>query len=289
MLKNYIELLRIRWWVKNLFIFLPLFFAGCINESIVLQVAVGFLSFSLFTSFSYIINDIQDVHIDRHHPRKKNRPIASHAIKIGTALRIAFSCLFIGMALSFLLPVHFLWLSGLYVILNILYSVGLKRMAIINLFIPAIGYVIRIYAGGLIAGIPLSMWLVIITFLLALLFALLHRREDVLMFVDEHAELNRAVRGYSLEFLNITLSIAAAAFVVCYIMFCTSLEIMIPFNFGWICISGLLVIAGLLRYLQLVIVQHRSPEPAELIFKDVWLLLIIITWVAFFVYIIYLK
>lgn len=284
---NYIELLRVRWWLKNLFIFLPVFFTGHLGDHSSLSLLIGFFAFSLFTSFCYIINDIQDMRIDRHHPQKKNRPVAAHAIKTTQAIRIAVGCLVIAMALSFFLPVHFLWLAGLYVILNILYSVSLKKMSIINLFIPVLGYIIRIYIGGVITNTVVTMWLVILVFLLALIFIILHRREDLLMFVDESDDLNRSVRGYSLEFLNLSLAITTSAFMAGYLMFCISPDTMLRFGSVSIYISTFIVLAGLLRYLQLAIVRNQSPDPSDLIFKDAWLLLIILIWIGYFTYIIY--
>lgn len=291
MLADYIKLLRVRRWLKNLVIFAPIFFAGQITTHVIWQVVIAFFAFSLFTSFAYIINDIQDVHVDRHNLQKRNRPLAKQSIKITIAIRIAVGCLFIGMALSFLLPFLFLWLAGLYVILDVLYSIRLKRITIINLLISPLEYLIRLYIGGIIAIVVVPIWLVIPVFLLPLIFVVLRRREETLMFLSESesAPTNRSVRGYSLEFLNIILAISVTLFLVSYKEFCIDIEFEYRLLSSTIYLSGILVLAGLLRYLQLVIVQYKSAEITDLIFKDIYLSLITVVWLGLIIDIIYFR
>ena len=181
-----LKLLRPQQWVKNLFVFLPLFFdRHLFDVEYLLPCVLVFFAFCFAASGIYCLNDIIDVEADRKHPEKCKRPIASGAVSQRAGYIIMAVCFIISLAL--LAFIHrpdgrngllFLVVGG-YVVMNIAYSLKLKQLAIIDVFIIAIGFVLRVLAGGMATGIFLSHWIVLLTFLLTLFLAFAKRRDDV--------------------------------------------------------------------------------------------------------------
>ena len=216
-MKNYIKLIRPKDWAKNLFLFVPVFFAGeFFNTEILLQLLGGFACFSLVASSIYIINDYRDIEDDRIHPVKKTRPLASGAVSKTSALILACIFLIAGFAIAWLIRDKFMFVLGIYFVLNLLYSLGLKNISILDIIIIAIGFVLRIKAGSVIAKIPLSEWLIIMVFLLALFMAVAKRRDDVLLKLSSGTDMRKAVKVYNLDFINTALSLICAVNIVAY-------------------------------------------------------------------------
>ena len=168
---KYIELVRLNNWVKNLFIFIPLFFSSeLFNSEKFTNTLIVFLGFCFVASFVYIINDVLDLEFDKNHSEKKKRPIVSKQISIKRALIIAAILLLTGVFIIGKLNMNVLYLSLFYVILNIMYSFKLKHFPIIDFFIISVGFVIRILMGGEIGEIILSKWIILMVFLLPLLY-----------------------------------------------------------------------------------------------------------------------
>ncbi|MDP2386924.1 MAG: decaprenyl-phosphate phosphoribosyltransferase [Bacteroidota bacterium] len=283
-----LKLIRVHQWTKNLFVFAPLFFSGQFldKEKLVLS-ALGFLCFCLAASSIYIINDLFDAEKDKLHPTKKNRPIASG--KISKSFAIILFLLFITSALS----VSFFINKGLFVViliyfvLNLLYSFGLKQISLIDIFIVSLGFVLRVAAGGTLTEIPVSHWLYIMTFLLALFIAMAKRRDDVLILNETGSEMRKSVKGYNLEFISSAISILCAVLVVSYLLYITSPEVVARFEGKHPYISTLFVILGVFRYLQITLVQSNSGSPSKILLKDLFIQSVLVLWVLFFITIIY--
>ena len=172
-------------YFKNLFIFAPLFFGLKItNIELLLSAFVAFLSFSLIASAVYIFNDYHDVEEDKLHPTKKNRPLASGSISKKAALLLMLMLLLVGLCIFSLLGRQMLYIVFVYLVINIAYTIKLKHVAIIDVFIIAIGFVLRLFIGSAVTNVELSMWIILMTFLLALFLALAKRRDDVLIFLS---------------------------------------------------------------------------------------------------------
>jgi 4-hydroxybenzoate polyprenyltransferase len=170
-MKHYIKLLRPKDWAKNLFLFIPSFFAGnfFIPKEIFLLIA-AFLSFCCFASSIYIINDYRDIEDDRKHPKKSKRPLASGMVKKQAAVIICILLIVAGTIIGYVIDssFKFLFVVGIYFLLNLAYSFGLKNISILDILILAAGFVLRVKGGGVIANVDTSSWLIIMTFLLAL-------------------------------------------------------------------------------------------------------------------------
>ena len=166
---KYLNLIRVKHWVKNLFIFIPLFFSSKFFEQENLKITIySFLAFSFVTSFVYIINDILDIQYDKIHSEKKNRPIASGQVSIYKSLILGSILLIIGIVSFYFLSFEALILALLYLMLNIFYSLKLKHFPIVDFMIISIGFVIRVFIGGEVNSIELTNLIIIMVFLLSL-------------------------------------------------------------------------------------------------------------------------
>ena len=196
-----LKLLRVNHYIKNFFIFAPIFFTFNFSINDVLNVLIAFILFSLIASSVYIFNDLLDIKEDKKHPTKKFRPLASGEVDKKNAI-ISFFFLFIfSLSAAFLFSKSLFFILSIYFILNIAYSFKLKHIVIIDIFIISIGFILRLFAGSIIINTELSMWIIIITFLLALFLALAKRRDDVLL-ANIGKETRKNINGYNLEFIN---------------------------------------------------------------------------------------
>ena len=295
-MKDYIKLIRPKDWAKNLFLFVPVFFAEQIsNTQILLYVLAGFVCFSFVASSIYIINDYRDIEDDKKHPVKCNRPLASGAVSKTAAIIICIILLIAGFTGAWFIRDKFMFVLGIYFMLNLGYSFGLKAIPILDIIIVAIGFVLRIKAGAVIAavvipnGIDLSGWLTIMVFLLALFMALAKRRDDVLLKLSSGTDMRKAVKGYNLEFINVALSLICAVIIVSYFMYSMSPEIMARLQTYRLYYTCLFVLGGVLRYLQLVFVQQNSQSPTKILYKDRFIQVCILLWMASFYIILYMK
>ncbi|MEY2793742.1 MAG: hypothetical protein RJA76_1734 [Bacteroidota bacterium] len=286
---KYLQLLRVSHWIKNLFFFLPVFFAGDFFKLIPIELFLGFFYFSLTASSIYVINDFRDRKKDALHPVKKFRPLASNSISPILALSLAAFLLIIGIGGSLLLnKVFFIYLIS-YFILNLAYSLGVKNIPIVDVLCIAIGFVIRIHAGAILADVPLSNWLVLMVFLLALFMALGKRRDDVILQLESGLEVRKAIDGYNKEFLNVGITIVSSVILVCYLMYCMSPEVVARLKTTHLFYTSIFVLMGILRYLQIIFVKNDSGSPTKILYKDLFLQITLLLWILSFYFLIYRK
>jgi 4-hydroxybenzoate polyprenyltransferase and related prenyltransferases len=287
----YLKLLRPKDWAKNLFLFIPTFFAGEIfNASDLWLLIGGFFSFSFLASSIYILNDYRDIEDDRKHPEKKHRPLASGAAKPGVALVICIILLLAGVGLGVLLDpsLKYLFILSIYYLLNLGYSFGLKNVSIVDILIVAAGFVLRVKGGGVLAEVQTTGWLIIMTFLLALFMAIAKRRDDVLLKVNTGMDMRKAVKGYTLDFLNVMLGLVCAIIIVSYINYSVSSQLHLKYGHR-LYYTSLFVIAGIMRYLQITFVFNNSGSPTKILYKDRFIQATIVLWIISFYVILYLK
>lgn len=289
-MKAYIKLIRPKDWAKNMFLFVPVFFAGeLFNVSVLKELILGFFCFSFVASSIYIINDYRDIEDDQKHPIKKNRPLASGAVAKSAAIAICILLLVLGFTGAWFIRDKFMFVLGIYFILNLGYSFGLKNISIVDIFIISIGFVLRVKGGAVIAQIGLSEWLTIMVFLLALFMAMAKRRDDVLLKISSGMDMRKAVKGYNLEFINNALSLICAVTIVSYFMYTMSDEIQERLGTHRLYYTCLFVLAGIFRYLQLVFVNQDSQSPTKILYKDRFIQISIILWIVSFYLILYVK
>lgn len=289
-MKNYLNLLRPKHWAKSLFLYIPVFFAGlALNIETLIKVTEGFICFCLVASSIYIINDYRDIGDDKQHPVKSKRALASGAVNKYWALLISIIFLSIGLTWAFFIRDKFFFVMSIYFLLNLAYSLGLKKIAILDILIIAIGFVLRVKAGAVIARVGLSEWLTIMVFLLALFLAIAKRRDDVLIKIHSGNEMRQSIKGYNLDFINVALSLICAVMVVSYFMYTVSSEVMERLGTYRLYYTCLFVIAGILRYLQIIFVNSDSESPVKILYKDRFIQVTILLWVISFYMILYMK
>lgn len=286
---NILKILRPHQWVKNTFIFIPLFFGGSLFDMADWTSSlVAFVAFSFAASAIYSINDIVDVEADKKHPKKCKRPIAAGLVSKRQASLLAIILAIAALALPFLLNNWMLSVViALYLAMNLCYCIRLKHYAIIDVCIVAMGFVMRIVAGGVATDIVLSRWIVMMTFLLTLFLSFAKRRDDVLIMNETGMAPRKNTSRYNLTFINQAITITGGVMLVCYIMYTVSPEVIERFNSPNLYMTSFFVILGLLRYIQLTVVDERSGEPTRLVLYDRLIQLIIAGWIISFAIIIY--
>ena len=290
-IKNYMKILRPKQWMKNFFVMLPLFFGGeLFNGKALLAGAITFLAYSFAASSIYCFNDIHDVDDDRRHPVKCLRPIASGAVSASVAYALMFICFALSMLSMFFLPDYALQTGGillLYWLLNLAYCARLKQYAIIDVCIVAFGFVLRLLAGGFATHIPLSKWIVLMTFLITLFMSFAKRRDDVIRMERTGEAPRKNTIRYNLTFINQVITITASVTLVCYIMYTVSPEVIQNFQTDYLYLTTIFVLVGLLRYIQLTVVDQKSGDPTKVLLKDRFTQLVVVAWLLTFLLIIY--
>lgn len=292
---KYLKLLRIEQWVKNLFVFLPLFFSGNITHlDLLIKSIFAFVIFSFTASSIYIINDYSDIESDRKHPEKKNRPLASGLISKSSArviLVLLLSIIFILMFLSKDFLQDNLWkfssIVGFYFVMNLAYTFKLKHVAIVDVMIISIGFVLRVLAGGYSTGILISQWAILLTFVLALVLAIGKRRGELIN-AQISGRTRKSLDGYNVQFADIALSISCALAIVCYLMFTLSPEVQQRFH-PRVFYTVIFVVFAFLRYLQQTLVYNKTESPTKIIYKDRYIQVTLVLWLAAFLLQIYFK
>lgn len=292
---KYLKLVRVEQWVKNLFVFLPLFFSGNIFETdLFLKSLYAFIVFSLTASSIYILNDYSDIESDKKHPEKKNRPLASGAISKPTALAILgfliiaiFGLLFFGQTVLKIDIWKFAIIIGFYFLINLAYTLRLKHVAIIDVTIVSMGFVLRVLAGGYATGIPISQWAILLTFVLALVLALGKRRGELIN-AQISGKTRRALDGYNVQFADIALSISVTLAIVSYLMFTVTREVQERFGIR-VFYTVIFVVFAFLRYLQQTLVYNRTESPTKIIYRDRYIQVTVVLWGISFLLLIYNK
>ena len=290
-----LRLIRLEQWLKNLFVFLPLFFDRRLFDwNFLLPTLMAFFAFSFVASGIYCFNDISDVETDRLHPKKKNRPIASGALSVSQGYMIMALCWLIaaGIILTDIFALGnstCLWAIVLvYALLNLVYTLRLKKVPVLDVFIIAIGFVLRVFAGGVNAHLYISHWIVLMTFLLALFLAFAKRRDDVIEWEKNGVERREGINRYNTAFMNQAMTIVATLTMVCYIMYTISEPVIARIGNPYLYLTSVFVLAGIIRYLQIAIVDTKSGSPTEILLKDRFIRLCIAGWLLAFLIILYL-
>lgn len=288
-MRHYFELLRIPHYIKNLFIFLPMFFGLKVTDTFLLFKAfLAFIAFSLCASSVYILNDYFDIESDRLHQKKKNRPLAAGLISKRNAWIALIITFVLSIGLSLLISINVFYIILVYFLLNIVYSLKLKHISILDILIISTGFVLRLFVGSESTGVPLSMWIIILTFLLSLFIALAKRRDDFLNFLETGDKIRKSIAGYNLEFLNFSMIITASIVIVSYIMYTISAEVMARMHSERLYLTVIFVIMGIMRYMQITFVENRSGSPVDILIKDKFIQLVLIGWIIMFGVLIYL-
>jgi 4-hydroxybenzoate polyprenyltransferase len=275
-------------WTKNLFVFAGLLFGQRLTDPVAVERAgIAFLIFCALAGVVYLVNDVADRERDRQHPRKRNRPIASGALSVGTALAAAAVLSVGGLAAAWWLGPYFFAVAAGYLFLLVLYSGPLKHVVIIDVLTIAIGFVLRVAAGVVAIDVPISQWLLICTILLALFLGLSKRRHEIVLLADGAIGHRRILEEYSPYLLDQMIGVVTASTLMAYILYATSHETAERFGTSLLGLTIPFPLYGIFRYLYLVHRKEGGGSPAELLLNDRPLLACVALWAVAVAVIIY--
>lgn len=292
-MKKYLRLIRPQHWIKNVFVLVPMFFGGVLFDLTAIESGLlVFMAFSFIASSIYCYNDIVDADADRHHPVKCCRPIASGEVSVsrGYLLMAVMAVLSAIMVMLLPSPVRMgtAVVVAIYYVLNLAYCSKLKQYAVLDVCIVAFGFVLRIVAGGVAEEVALSQWIVLMTFLLTLFLSFAKRRDDVLRMNETGEAPRHNTIRYNLTFINQAITITASVTLVCYIMYTVSPEVEEHFKSQYLYLTSVFVLLGLLRYIQIAVVDKKSGDPVKVALTDRFSQLIVAAWLVTFLIMIYL-
>ncbi|MBN1518369.1 decaprenyl-phosphate phosphoribosyltransferase [Candidatus Sumerlaeota bacterium] len=280
--------LRPRQWLKNVLLFAGLIFAEKLTDITLLsRVVQAFVSFCLLSGSIYLFNDIRDVEQDRQHPEKKNRPLASGALKMPVAQIGALIAGTIGLAWSFLISFEFGLCGVVYLIMTVSYTLGLKHVAIIDIMILSFGFVLRAYAGIAAVNeptVPATPWFLTCVWFLALFIVICKRRHEIGL-LQEGARNHRAVlEEYSTPFLDQLVSITTTGTIMAYALYAINND-----RHHGIVWTVVFVVYGIFRYLHAVYHQNQGGAPEMTVLRDKTMVANVILWLASMIYIFYFQ
>lgn len=266
---------------------MPAFFAGKIGALFGgYRLGLAVISFCAAASAVYIFNDIRDLERDKLHELKRNRPLATGDVPVRNAVLLMLALAAAAAGIAFAVGSALLYVVAGYFAINVAYSLFVKHISLIDISFVATGFVLRVIAGGIAAEVPVSKWIILMTFLLACCLALGKRRDDLVLDVDKN-QLRPALSGYSLTFIDVCLVVLSVTTIVCYIMYTVSEEVVHRLHSDQVYLTSVFVIIGILRFLQIAIVEQRSGSPTLILINDTMIQAMIGLWILSFVLIIY--
>ena len=274
-----IRLLRPHQWVKNIFVFIGLLFGHAWHDlSLVYSVVAAFIAFSCVASFIYVINDIADLETDRQHPKNRLRPLAAGTVSMGAAITLAAIFLVFGLSLGILASYRVLIFLLIYIVINLLYSFRLKQIVIMDVFIIAAGFMLRIFAGTLGIGIPPSKWLLLCGFMITLFLGLTKRRAEMMSLADNKGAQRKVLEHYTPVLLDKMISITAASVIISYSLYTMSPETIRIHQTESLIYTVPFVTYGIFRYIFLLHYQQWGDEPSRELARDPHILGAVAAW-----------
>lgn len=273
-LTNLFLALRPKQWTKNLVVLAPLLFAlgdrhQMVQTADIWIACAAALLFCAVSSGIYLFNDIKDLDSDRLHPAKKLRPLASGALPVAQAYTASFSLLATGLIGSCFLPRSFLLVIAGYILLQITYTLFLKRVALIDSMIIASGFVLRAMAGALAVNVFVSPWLLLCAFLLALFLALCKRRHEKITLAETGGDTRSSLNQYDAQLLDLLIAIVSSATIVSYALYTLWPDTVEKFGTNRLGLTIPFVIFGLFRYLDLVYRHDKGDQPEQILLTDI--------------------
>lgn len=288
-----INQIRVKQWIKNLLIFAPLFFSFklFVKEDFFSSLIV-FITFSFSASFIYILNDIIDLEKDKLHPRKKNRPLPSGKLSKSNAIVIASSLLLLSLTITyFYLNHNVLTIILSYIILNILYTLKLKQISIIDSICIAIGFELRIFAGCFAIGILPSHFILMVTFFLALMLAFIKRKGELNSLNEDSTSHRKSLENYTVSLLDKFIFSSASISIFAYSLYTIDEQVISNIGNDYLKYSLIFVVYGIYRFIQLteINIYNKEGDPTTLIYKDRPIQLCLLLWVLYIAFCFYVK
>ena len=275
-------------WTKNLFVLAPAVFAGALDDpELAVRAGIAFAAFCALSSCVYVLNDLVDRERDRLHPIKRDRPLAAGTLTPPVAAASAGLLLAGALGASAWLSVSFLTLALVYLALNLFYSMALKHLVIVDVMAVALGYVLRVMAGGEAVGVPVSDWLLLCTVFLALFLVVSKRRHELVSLAENAAGQRRVLSSYSPTFLDQMINVVTASTLISYALYTTAPETEAKFGGRGFVYTIPFALFGIFRYLYLTYQVDDPRNPTETMLRDVPFLLNLALWGAAVAVIVY--
>ncbi|MDH4233979.1 MAG: decaprenyl-phosphate phosphoribosyltransferase [Gallionella sp.] len=283
-MKTLFELLRLMrpyQWVKNTFVFIGLLFGHAWQDTqLVTQVMIAFMAFCLVSSAIYTINDIVDMEQDRRHPKKSRRPLASGNISVNAAIMLAALLGMLGFGLAYFASAAVLVILAGYALMNIAYSLRLKHVVILDVFIIATGFMLRILAGTLGVGIPPSQWLLLCGLMVTLFLGFTKRRAEIITLTEDKTSHRKVLEHYSPVLLDKMIVITAAGVIMSYSLYTMNPDTIRIHNTPNLIYTVPFVIYGVFRYIYLLHHQSGGGDPSRDLARDHHMLIVVGGWLA---------
>lgn len=273
-----LSVVRLPQWVKNGFVVAPLLFSGKFSDpAMIWRNGAAFLSFCLMSSAVYIFNDLCDRESDRRHPNKQHRPIAAGIIRLPQAVVIMVVAALLSLATTYFLGGRCAFLLGLYALINIVYSLGMKHVAILDVMAIASGFVLRIWAGSVAIGVMPSHWLILCTIMISMFLGFTKRRaEMVAMDVEQRREV---LKDYSILFLDQVIAMVTGATLICYALYTVDSQTVAMFKTKAMLLTVPCVMYGLFRYIYIIYHLKEGQDPSRTLSRDWPMMLNLVIWV----------
>ncbi len=266
---NHVRALRPHQWVKNVFVFAALIFSrNLLQTDLLFQSLMAFMAFSLTASSIYLINDVADYERDRLHPKKSKRPIASDKVKRPTAVFMSIIVATLGLGLAWYLNRATGIVLTIYGVMNLAYSFRLKHIVLLDVFIIAAGFLLRVTAGAFAIGVPVSPWLLLCTFFVALFLAFCKRRHELVSLGDDAAAHRGILAEYSTPFIDKMVSALASMTVMSYALYTIDPSVIARLGTDGLLMTLPIVLLGVFRYLYLVHQRQQGGSPTEIVLRD---------------------
>jgi 4-hydroxybenzoate polyprenyltransferase len=285
--------LRPAQWTKNLIVFAGLMFGqrggapAFLDPHAIGQALAAFFIFCGLSGVVYLVNDVADREVDRLHPLKRHRPIASGAVTPGLAIGTAAALAGVALAGAWAIGPAFALAALAYVSLLALYSGPLKHVVIIDVLTIAIGFVLRAVAGAVAIGVSIDHWLLILTILLALFLALSKRRHELVLLADGATSHRPILEEYSPYLLDQMIAVVTASTLVTYVISTVSAETVQRYHTDYLGLTLVFPLYGIFRYLYLVHLKEGGGSPSDMLLNDRPLLACVALWAMTVIVIIY--
>ncbi len=289
MLRNYLTLIRLPQWIKNLFVFVPLLFSQHLfDKEYFFTTLLAFITFCIASSLVYIINDMIDIDADRSHPVKMNRPLPSGKIssKGAAAAAIIFSIIMFAILSQF--NILFIYFVTAFLFLNVLYSFWFKHIVILDVFSIAAGFAIRVLAGAVVISVPISSWLLLTTMFISLFLGVMKRHSELTLLAEnENTPTRKVLSQYSLNFADQIATVAAAGVIVCYALYTVSERTVSVFGTDKLIYTTPFVVYGIFRFMYLEYISNKGDNTTKIVFSDIQIILTVIVYTVTTILIIY--
>ncbi len=287
-MKTVLQSLRLEQWIKNSFVLMPLVFSRHLNDTgFIIKAFVFTFAFCLASSAVYLLNDVIDKEQDKHHPDKKERPVAKGTLKVRNALFLSLLLAASSLGICSFFPIAASAALALYLVNNILYSIFLKKIVVLDVILIALGFVLRVIGGAEAIGVEASVWLIMCTFLISLFLGFCKRKQELLVLQNNSAEHRYVLEHYNIGFLDHMIAVVSACTILSYALYTVADDTIGKFGTEKLYFSVPFVVYGVFRYMYQINVLKTHKSTSQIILNDRSFMINMVLWLGVLVILIY--